>query len=291
MNELIKIKDMTGRYGVSARTLRYYEDIGLIASTRSENYAYRLYDEAAVKRLEQVLILRRLNVSIKDIQRVFSAPGSEVVLEVLGKKVGDIDDEVALLHELKEVILEFIRQIKQADFSNNGDVKLLYEKARDIETQFANADYSGNPSAVNRFLEVTEKLGKKPDIVKKRPAFSLGFVVARNDKEILEVFDFYEKAFGAIKLSQFVPYNTHIHIIMEIHGVPVLLNQDAGYDNNQRHDGGLWAYDDDHDLNRTIEVLSQGAIGVSMYSWEHWPICAMITDKYGVKWLLHNDAK
>ena len=58
MNELIKITDMTGCYGISARTLRYYEDIGLIASTRSEDYAYRLYDEAAVQRLEQILILR-----------------------------------------------------------------------------------------------------------------------------------------------------------------------------------------------------------------------------------------
>jgi len=291
MNELIKITDMTGRYNITARTLRYYEDIGLLASTRSDDYAYRLYDEAAVRRLEQVLILRKLNVSIKDIQRVFCAPGSEVVLDVLGRKVSDIDDEVALLHELKEVILEFIRQIKQADFSDDGDVKQLYEKARDIETQFANADYSGNPSTVNRFLEVTEKLGKKSDIVKKRPAFSLGFDVARNDKEILAVFDFYEKAFGAIKLSQFVPYDTHIHIIMEIHGIPVLLNQDAGYDNSKRHNAGLWSYDDDNDLKRTIDVLSQGAIDVSMYSWEHWPICAMITDQYGVKWLLHNNAK
>jgi len=233
MNELIKITDMTGSYGVSARTLRYYEDIGLLTSTRSDDYAYRLYDEAAVQRLEQILILRKLNVSIKDILRVFSAPGSEVVLEVLGKKVSDIDDEVALLHELKEVVLEFIRQIKDADFSRDSDVKLLYEKARDIETQLASADYSGNPATVNRFLEVAEKLEKKADIIKKRPTFSLGFDVARNDEEILEVFDFYQKAFGAIKLSQFVPYDTHIHIIMEIHGVPVLLNQDTKYDNSK----------------------------------------------------------
>jgi hypothetical protein len=60
--------------------------MGLITSTRSDDYAYRLYDEAAVKRLEQILILRKLNISIKDIQRIFNTSGSEVVLEVLGKK-------------------------------------------------------------------------------------------------------------------------------------------------------------------------------------------------------------
>jgi DNA-binding transcriptional MerR regulator len=184
MNELIKIKDMTGRYDVSARTLRYYEDMGLIASTRSEDYAYRLYDEAAVKRLEQVLILRKLNVSIKDIQRIFNTPGSNVVLEVLAQKVTDIDEEVALLHELKEIVIAFIRQIEQADFSRDADVKLLYDRAKEIETQLVNADYRGNPSAVHRLFEVTEKLEAKavsrlqiPDNVLKRMLRNVYFIL------------------------------------------------------------------------------------------------------------------
>lgn len=92
MNKLIKIRDVSTKYDISARTLRYYEDMGLITSTRSNDYAYRLYDETAVKRLEQILILRKLNISIKDIQRIFNTSGSEVVLDVLGKKVEDIDD-------------------------------------------------------------------------------------------------------------------------------------------------------------------------------------------------------
>ena len=90
MNKLIKIRDVTAKYDLSARTLRYYEDMGLIQSIRHDDYAYRLYDEAAVKRLEQILILRRLNISIQDIGRIFRASGSEIVLEALGKKVGDM---------------------------------------------------------------------------------------------------------------------------------------------------------------------------------------------------------
>ena len=146
MDGLLKIRDVTAKYGVSARTLRYYEDMGLIRSTRSADYAYRLYGAPAVGRLEQILILRRLNVSIRDIQRVFAAPGSDVVLEVLGKKVADIDEEIALLHELKDIVLGFIRQIERADFSNGADVKLLYDKAKEIEAQLAGSGYAGNPS-------------------------------------------------------------------------------------------------------------------------------------------------
>ncbi len=166
MNNLIKIKDVSSKYDITARTLRYYEDMGLLSSTRSDDYAYRMYDENAVRRLEQILILRKLNISIKDIQRVFNTSGSDVVLEVLGKKVQNIDDEVALLHELKEIVLDFIREIEQVNFADNSDIKLLYNKAKEIETQLINVDYIGKPSNVNRLIEITEKLDKKiPDIM------------------------------------------------------------------------------------------------------------------------------
>jgi DNA-binding transcriptional MerR regulator len=166
MNKLIKIKEVSSKYNITARTLRYYEEMGLLYSTRSEDYTYRMYDENAVRRLEQILILRKLNISIKDIQRVFNTSGSDIVLEVLGKKVQNIDDEVALLQELKEIVLDFIREIEQMNFADKSDIKLLYNKAKEIETQLISIDYIGKPSNVNRLIEITEKLDKKiPDIM------------------------------------------------------------------------------------------------------------------------------
>ncbi|EUJ29156.1 transcriptional regulator, MerR family protein [Listeria floridensis FSL S10-1187] len=165
-NNLIKIRDVSVKYDVTARTLRYYEDMGLLDSTRSEDVAYRMYDEKAVRRLEQILILRKLNISIKDIKRIFDASGSEVVLDVLGKKVDSIDDEVALLHELKDIVLDFIQEIEKMNFADNSDIKELYDKAKDIETQFVSVDYIGKPSNVNRLIEITSKLDKKvPDVM------------------------------------------------------------------------------------------------------------------------------
>ncbi|WP_313560107.1 helix-turn-helix domain-containing protein [Ruminiclostridium cellobioparum] len=164
MADLLKIKEVSSRYDVTARTLRYYEDMGLINSLRNDDYAYRMYDEFSIKRLEQILILRRLNISIKDIQRIFRSSGSEIVLEVLGKKVSDIDDEVALLHELKKIVLDFIMQIQGSDFQKDSDVKLLYEKAKEIEQQIINVGYEGNPSRVNSLVNITEKLKKAPEV-------------------------------------------------------------------------------------------------------------------------------
>ena len=168
MNSLTKIKNVSNKYDVTARTLRYYEDMGLITSSRSEDYAYRLYDERAIERLEQILILRKLNISIKDIQRIFSDSGSSTVLDVLDKKIQGIDDEVALLHELKEIVQDFIREIELINFSDNVNIKQLYEKAKEIEGHIVNVDYIGKPNAskVERLVDITEKLDKKiPDIM------------------------------------------------------------------------------------------------------------------------------
>jgi len=165
MDDVMKIRDIADQYDITARTLRYYEDMGLIRSIRSDEYAYRLYDQTAVKKIEQILILRKLNISIRDIQRIFQAPGSDVVLEVLQNKVSNIDDEIALLHDLKTIMTEFIRQIGEMDFCNDTDIRLLYEKAKEIETYLTKVDYVGKPSRIGRWLEAAEKLEREPDIL------------------------------------------------------------------------------------------------------------------------------
>ncbi len=164
MESCIKIRDVTSRYNITARTLRYYEDMGLIESVRGSEYAYRMYGADAVKRLEQILILRKLNISIKDIARIFASKDASVLLEVLNQKVEDIDDEVALLHELKGLILAFVEQIHFMDFQKEADVKRLYEKASEIEQQLTHAAYGGNPATVNRMMAVAGRLEKLPDV-------------------------------------------------------------------------------------------------------------------------------
>lgn len=164
MEELMKIKDVANEYRISARTLRYYEEMGLIESIHGEDYAYRMYDKATVSKLQKILVLRRLNVSIKDIKRIFGTPGSEVVLEVLQKKSDDIDDEIAALHELKGIVLDFIQQIESMDFTVQENVRLLYDKAKTLEDRLVRTDYAGNSATVNRMVELTETLKKLPDV-------------------------------------------------------------------------------------------------------------------------------
>ncbi|QIK70355.1 MerR family transcriptional regulator [Erysipelothrix sp. HDW6C] len=173
MSDLMKIRDVSTAYDITARTLRYYEDMGILQSVRDEHGSYRMYDEAAVRRIEQILILRKLNISIKDIQRIFEVSGSGVVLDVLSKKVSTIDDEVSLLHELKGLVLEFIQEIETLNFTNQADIQHLYHKAKEVETQITTTDYRGNSNNYARLVEITDALDKKvPDVMVVRvPAF------------------------------------------------------------------------------------------------------------------------
>jgi len=156
MKELAKINEVTNRYEITARTLHYYEKMGLINSVRDENSGYRLYDEAAIVRLKQILILRKMNISIKDIAEIFAANNSDAVLSVFDKKIHDIDNDMAQLHELKEIVLEFVRHLRQANFQNEADIKMLFDKAIEIETTLMNES-----SQVEQFLDTSDVIDKQ----------------------------------------------------------------------------------------------------------------------------------
>ncbi len=285
MNDLIKIKDMSSKYDISARTLRYYEDMGLITSTRSDDYAYRLYDGTAVQRLEQILILRKLNISIKDIQHIFNTPGSTVVLEVLGKKVDAIDEEVSLLHELKEIVLDFIRQIKQSDFGKESDVKLLYEKAKEIETQLVNVDYDGNAANVNRLMDVAEKLSLTPEIVKKHSYFYLIFNLGSKEA-VLEACELYCEAFGAEKTSEdTIPdLPGWIGININIFGLGIFMQS-----NDKPAEGNSCCcirFSTEEELRKAYDALTQEGTDYSLHTDWHWTsLSALVRDKFNNGWL------
>lgn len=48
MSELTKIRDVSNQYQVSARTLRYYEDMELLSSVRKSDVSYRINDAEAI---------------------------------------------------------------------------------------------------------------------------------------------------------------------------------------------------------------------------------------------------
>ena len=63
--------------GVSTRTLRYYDEIGILKPARINSSGYRIYGEAEVDQLQQILFYRELDVSLESIKKITSAPSFE----------------------------------------------------------------------------------------------------------------------------------------------------------------------------------------------------------------------
>jgi DNA-binding transcriptional MerR regulator len=60
--------------GVSARTLRFYDEIGLLAPARINSSGYRIYGQAEVDLLQQILFYRNLGVGLTSIKAMVTAP-------------------------------------------------------------------------------------------------------------------------------------------------------------------------------------------------------------------------
>ncbi|WP_186430673.1 MerR family transcriptional regulator [Clostridium sp. BSD9I1] len=60
--------------GVSTRTLRYYDEIGILKPARINSSGYRIYGQAEVDRLQQILFYRELGVSLESIKNIVIAP-------------------------------------------------------------------------------------------------------------------------------------------------------------------------------------------------------------------------
>ena len=60
--------------GISTRTLRYYDEIGILKPARINSSGYRIYGQAEVDQLQQILFYRELGVSLESIKDLVTAP-------------------------------------------------------------------------------------------------------------------------------------------------------------------------------------------------------------------------
>ena len=66
---------LTKMSGVSARTLRYYDEIGLLKPKRVAESGYRIYGQEEVDALQQILFYRELGFALDEIRKLTQAPG------------------------------------------------------------------------------------------------------------------------------------------------------------------------------------------------------------------------
>jgi DNA-binding transcriptional MerR regulator len=72
------IKKLAELAGTSLRTLRYYDEIGLLKPCRINSSGYRIYGEKEVDLLQQILLYRSMDMKLEDIQNIISKPNFDI---------------------------------------------------------------------------------------------------------------------------------------------------------------------------------------------------------------------
>ena len=124
MEDTLTVVEVSRMYGVSARMLRHYEKLGLMASERKEGYAYRVYRPEDVQRLRQILVLRKLRISLKEIGDILADPGPAAAVNVFERNLAQMDGELRALHAVRDVIAEFLDALKRRRALPAGEILL-----------------------------------------------------------------------------------------------------------------------------------------------------------------------
>ncbi len=111
--ENLTISQVTQRYGVTHRMLRHYEKLGLIRPIYREDYAYRCYDEAALKRLQLIVILRKLRIPLKQIAVILQDDRYEQTRRILQDSIDELDGEIRSLDTIRSILNAFIQRIDE----------------------------------------------------------------------------------------------------------------------------------------------------------------------------------
>lgn len=101
------INKMARLAGISTRTLRYYDEIGLLTPTRNHKNGYRLYGRNEVDKLQQILFFRELDVPLEEIGKMLQANDFDELTALQNHMISLLDKRTQLdllIDNLKKTI-------------------------------------------------------------------------------------------------------------------------------------------------------------------------------------------
>lgn len=129
----IKLKDISEiceQFNVSSRTLRFYEEEGIIESTRSQESARRKYTPSQIDRIQQVLTLRSIGISVKEIKDYLKGNLSlkEIVHLKKAEIIALIDSQMRVIEMLNQTLMAIDDEENIFDAKASRDTKYLQKE-------------------------------------------------------------------------------------------------------------------------------------------------------------------
>ena len=164
---MMTVKEIAELTGISARTLPYYDEIGLFVPTSKSEAGYRLYDDKALETLQQILFFREFDIPLKEIKAVMENPDLDrnQILQMQRKmlmvKKGRIERLIASIDDI-------LKGDNRMDFTVFGETEIhtmydsLVEQMNDEQKKIFIEHYGSLESFKEHFLKnaATEKVQK-----------------------------------------------------------------------------------------------------------------------------------
>lgn len=180
------VKDVSKITGVSIRTLRYYDEIGLLKPTELTKVGYRLYDSKALEKLQEIMFFRELEIPLIDIKKIMDNPSYDKEQTLLAQK--------SLLEQKRNRL--------------NGIIELITDVMKGVNTMsfgaFSNEEVQ---KMVNHSLECISKesldklIEKYGSIEKYKEHLTSGFANEQAIADILKWYGSKEKALESVMQS------------------------------------------------------------------------------------------
>lgn len=180
---MYSIKEIADLAGVTTRTLRYYDQLGILVPAEIADNGYRFYDRKNLLQLQQVMFFRELDVPLKEIQQMLNRPEFHPI-SALEEHRGAILTQVERLRKLLDTLdntiagLQGDQKMADKDFFEGFDETQYEEETWELwgdtsqykESQRKWSSYSGDQKdEIKReggritLRMVTKNPGAKPD--------------------------------------------------------------------------------------------------------------------------------
>lgn len=132
---MLKIGEIAKKYNITTRTLRFYEEMGLITSIRDNKFNRRLYDETSIIRLELILSLRKLSFSINEIKRIFNKDQNhdETLVENINQQLDHEENEISSFFIFRSIIDDFFNYAIKLNWEDEVEIKQLQNKVFNVK--------------------------------------------------------------------------------------------------------------------------------------------------------------
>lgn len=120
------VKEVSEITGISIRTLRYYDEIGLLKPTELTEAGYRLYDNKALEKLQEIMFFRELEIPLIDIKKIMDNPNYDKERALLAQK-SLLEQKRNRLNGIIELITDVMKGVNTMSFGafSNEEVQKM----------------------------------------------------------------------------------------------------------------------------------------------------------------------